>query len=127
MYDKITSGWFYWSYDRGSWGLQDQDGAEMKKVAVLVRPYPRKIAGEQPSFRWRPEQQIFSLAYHCAPVGGAAVTEVYLPPRSWPAGWELVNLGVEISHSFDSETNILSLEPQQAGEVNLIIQAKTIP
>jgi endoglycosylceramidase len=123
MYDKITSGWFYWSYDRGSWGLQDQEGQELKKADVLVRPYPRKIAGTQPHFSWQPGQRTFSLSFISAVANHPPpATEVYLPPRVWPAGWRLINNGVEISHSYDSATSILSIQAKQPGEVKIQIQ-----
>jgi len=123
MYDKTTSGWFYWSYDRGSWGLQNQDGEENQKTNVLVYPYPQKIAGAQPRFSWQMEERIFSLSFSVADVD-ALPTEIYLPPRSWSEGWELTNHGVEISQSFDSDTNILYIQPQQSGEVSITIQEK---
>jgi hypothetical protein len=128
MYDKLTSGWFYWSYDRTDWGLHNEDWEDLKKTDVLVRPYPQKIAGSQLMFSWHPGEQIFSLSYNYSPVGDShenpdqySVTEVYLPPRSWPGGWKLNNHGVEISHSFDPETNILSIQPQFSGEVRISI------
>jgi endoglycosylceramidase len=125
MYNKTSIGWFYWSYDRGSWGLQNQDGAENRKADVLVYPYPQKIAGTQLSFGWEPEKRVFSLSFNAsAGSGQSPTTEIYLPPRSWPEGWKLVNQGVEISQSFDPETNILSIQPRQAGEVSIVIQGK---
>jgi endoglycosylceramidase len=128
MYDKITSGWFYWSYDRGSWGLQNKNGEELRKADVLVRPYPRKIAGIQPNFHWQPEQRTFSLSYNIRTTNGqSCVTEVYLPPRAWHEGWELQNHGVNISQSFDLSRNILLIEPQQPGEVSISIQSKKDP
>jgi len=125
MYDQITSGWFYWSYDRGSWGLQTQEGEEKQKTNVLVRPYPQRIAGIQSEFSWHPVRRIFSLSYNTmTSIDQSQVTEVYLPPRSWPEGWKLVNYGVDISHAFDSARNILSIEPKQTGEVKIGIQPK---
>jgi endoglycosylceramidase len=125
MYDKTTSGWFYWSYDRGSWGLQNQDGEENQKAGILLYPYPQKIAGTRPRFSWQWEERIFSLSFNAVTVNEQSqVTEIYLPPRSYPEGWKLINQGIEISQSFDSESNILSIQPQQPGEVRITIQAK---
>jgi endoglycosylceramidase len=123
MYDKATSGWFYWSYDRTDWGLHTEDWEDLKKTDILVRPYPTKIAGTQLRFRWQPDERVFSLSFSVAiETGQSAATEIYLPPRSWPEGWQLINHGVDISQSFDSETNILSVEPQQTGKVICTIQ-----
>jgi len=126
MYDKITSGWFYWSYDRTDWGLHNDDWEDLKKTDILVRPYPQKIAGTQPRFRWQPEERIFSLFFTATfEIGQSAATEIYLPSRSWPEGWRLINHGVEISQSFDPAANILSIKPKQFGEVDILIERKS--
>ena len=123
MFDRITSGWFYWAYDRGSWGLEDENGRELSKAGVLVRPYPRKIAGMNPSFSWQPEKHIFSLAFTSPEAKDQLLpTEVYLPVRAWPGGWELKNHGIEISYSFDPSGNILSINPQGTGKISISIQ-----
>ena len=123
MYDTITSGWFYWSYDRGSWGLQNSDGEENKKADVLVYPYPQKIAGGHPTYSWQQDERVFSLSFSVA-AHTPLPTKIYLPPRSWPEGWELTNQGVEISQSFDAETNILSIQPWETGRVSFTIHGK---
>jgi hypothetical protein len=118
MFDNITSGWFYWSYDRGSWGLENEEGEELKKTGVLGRPYPMRIAGTQPVYSWQPEQRIFSMSFSSAPSRDhAKPTEIYLPPRAWPEGWELINHGVEISYAYDKSRYILSVEAKRPGEV----------
>lgn len=131
MYDKITSGWFYWSYDRGSWGVLDSDGQELRKAAVLERPYPQKIAGTKPSFRWEPGQRTFSLSFDCSRqlepptrLDESPATQVYLPARAWPEGWNLVNLGVEIAQSYDPTRRILSIHAKEAGEVRVRIESR---
>jgi hypothetical protein len=125
MYDKVTSGWFYWSYDRGSWGLQNEAGAEHRKADVLVRPYPQKIAGAQPRYSWQPQQRAFSLSFNTAEAFDSSLTtEVYLPPRAWPDGWRLINHGVDISHTYDPEGQLLSIHPQQPGEISITIESE---
>ena len=122
MFDKITSGWFYWSFDRGSWGLENEDGEELKKTGVLVRPYPMRIAGTNPFYYWQPDHRIFSLSFSTPPSRDFdQPTEIYLPPRAWPEGWELINHGVEIFNSFDKSRNILSVQAKHTGEVNFHI------
>jgi endoglycosylceramidase len=125
MYDKTTSGWFYWSYDPGSWGLQNQDGEENQKADLLIYPYPQKITGTQPSFSWQTEERIFSLSFSTLDTSeNSLATEIYLPPRSWPNGWEMTSHGVEISQSFDTDTNILFIQPKQPGVISITIQDK---
>ena len=123
MYNTTTSGWFYWSFDRGSWGMENSDGEENRKADVLIYPYPQKIAGTHPTFSWQQDEKVFSLSFSVVETT-ALPTEIYIPPRSWPNGWELTNHGVEISQSFDEETNVLSIQPQAAGEVSFTIQGK---
>jgi hypothetical protein len=125
MYDKTTSGWFYWSYDYGSWGLQNQNGKENQKANILVYPYLQKIAGMQPRFSWQPDKRVFSLTFNTAIENGRnQITEIYIPPRSWSEDWTLTNQGVDITQSFDLESNILSIKAQQPGEVKITIQAE---
>jgi endoglycosylceramidase len=123
MFDEITSGWFYWSYDRTDWGLHDEDWQDLMKTNLLVRPYPRRIAGEQPAFHWNPKRKIFSMSFlSAASIGRSQTTELYLPPRSWPNGWELINTGVEILQSFDHKRNLLSIYAKLPGKVVFRIQ-----
>jgi hypothetical protein len=89
----------------------------------LIYPYPQKIAGTQPSFSWKQDERVFSLTFNVTETD-TLPTEIYLPSRSWMYGWELTNHGVEISQSFDVETNILSIKPQQPGKVSITIQGK---
>ena len=123
MYDAITSGWFYWSYDRGSWGLDNEQGQENKKTDILVYPYPRKIAGTQPQFKWDHRQRVFSLSYRADNLSHLP-TEIYIPPRTWGNAWELTNHGVEITQSFDPQTHILSIYPQTIGDVHITIHGQ---
>lgn len=126
MFDQITSGWFYWSYDRGSWGLENQEREELQKVDVLVRPYPQKIGGTEPRFCWYPEDRIFSLSYNSVTSDDSSnATEIYLPSRAWPGGWKLINKGVNISQAFDSARQVLTISPIHPGKVMLSIQSKT--
>jgi hypothetical protein len=125
MYDQITSGWFYWSYDRTDWGLHNDEWEDLEKTDLLVRPYPQKIAGTNPRFNWQSDERVFSLTFRTANTDGKPrLTEIYLPPRSWPKGWELVNHGSEIKQTFDSVRNILLIEPTRPGEVKIRIQSE---
>lgn len=120
MFDQITSGWFYWSFDRGSWGLQDEAGNELKKANILVRPYPQKIAGTQPVYEWQPDDRVFSLSYNAT--SSKLLTEIHLPPRCWPEGWDLINNEVEISHTYDQTKNKLTIQAKQFGKVSIRIR-----
>jgi endoglycosylceramidase len=121
-FDRVGSGWFYWSYDRGGWGILSEEGQEMQKAAVLERPYPQKVAGTQPEYHWDLKERIFTLTYQAS--GTELPTEVYLPARHWPEGWEVVNQGMEIESSFNEETRILSVMAKEARLVKLTVQPK---
>lgn len=88
MADRIGSGWAYWSYDRGSWGLTDNEGREQPKVNALVRPYPRCVAGQPLRYGYDTAARTFSLTFREA--GILAPTEIYIPARRfYPEGWQL--------------------------------------
>jgi len=122
MFDKIASGWTYWSYDRGSWGVLSNEGEEMKKADVLERPYPQKVAGTQPDYRWNLNEKVFTLSYQAT--GSELPTEVYLPIRHWTEGWELVNQGVEIESTYNEETRLLTLWAKETGKVIVMVKKK---
>jgi endoglycosylceramidase len=124
VFDNIASGWTYWSYDRGGWGILSQEGEEMQKAEVLERPYPQKVAGTQPEYHWNPVDKVFTLSYETTT--SKLPTEIYLPNRHWPEGWQLVNQGVEIESSFNEETRVLSVTAKEAGLVKIeIVPAKS--
>nr|WP_240807841.1 hypothetical protein [Polyangium spumosum] len=56
-------------------------------TTALVRPYPRAVAGEAPSFRHDAAARRFVLAYD-APVEDG-VTEIVVPERSYPEGYRV--------------------------------------
>ena len=89
MADRITSGWTYWDYSNGSWGQVYPDGSERPKINVLVRPYPRAIAGEPIGWEYDPETRLFSLSFDEKP-GVEGPTEIYVPAgRFYADGWKL--------------------------------------
>lgn len=88
MLDHMGGSWAYWSNDPGGWGLLDADRNETPKVNHLVRAYPRAIAGEPESFSFDPESKLFSLNFSQKD-GVDGVTEIFLPNRHYPNGWQL--------------------------------------
>ena len=124
-FDQLGSGWFYWSYDPGSWGITDSLGNDMAKADVLTRPYPMKIAGEAPRFSWNPVKKEFSLSYTFVPLGGNAdKTEISLPNLCFPMGWVMENRGIEVSQIWEKDKHILTIIPQDCGKVDIILKSK---
>lgn len=119
MADRITSGWTYWAYEPGTWGLTDQDGNESLKVNVLVRAYPQRIAGEPESWSWDRDAKVFSLVF-TQKAGVSGPTEIYVPAgRFFPNGWKLSVSDPAGSWAcrWDAKKGILELftDPNQIG------------
>ncbi len=78
LMDEYHLSWTYWSYDRGgreSFGIVDKDGRGNKMLSHLVRVYPQRIAGRNPSLRHG--DKCFELAYD--PIDTTAPTVIFLP------------------------------------------------
>jgi endoglycosylceramidase len=86
--EKIGTGWVYWDYGiGGSWNPVDKEGNEKPMLDVLVRPYPRKTAGILLEYGYKPKSGEFWLSYQPKDsIEGP--TEIYIPERSYPGGWE---------------------------------------
>jgi endoglycosylceramidase len=61
------------------------DGTENPTVKAIVRPYPRAVAGDDPAFVYDAATKAASLSYK--PTSG--VTEVSVPARAYPAGYDV--------------------------------------
>jgi len=111
MADRMMVGWAYWSYDPGSWGFWDPATLrESPSIAQLVRPYPRRVAGDPTSFSWDEAAGVFELSWRGARDVTAA-TEIYLPSRVFPDGSD-VDLGEDAARAtlhLDSEREVLSV------------------
>ena len=96
--DKHLSGWEYWHYKEwsdpttesqtsGGQGLftKDSDLSSLKqaKADILIRPYPRVVAGIPNKVLFTPSTRRLELDYSA--VRGA--TELYLPKRHYPHGY----------------------------------------
>ncbi len=114
--DANMVGWHYWAWwnedpccERPTEGIIDHpsnpptdEHLKQDKLDVLVRPYPRAVAGTPTAWSWDADTREFRLSYSTAPASSAltagAVTEIWLPQRHFPAGFELRTLdGAEIA------------------------------
>jgi endoglycosylceramidase len=103
--DRNMASWQYWAYfgrdpccARPEEGLvhdltKPPEGGNVKwdKLDVLARPYPRAVAGTPHRWQWDAAARIFELEY----TGDGGETEVVIPPRHFPAGYELQVEGAE--------------------------------
>jgi endoglycosylceramidase len=81
-----------WEYSTSvdSWNGEDlslcqADGTENPQAAAIVRPFPRAVAGEDPVFSYDAASKTATLTY--TPATG--VTEVSVPARAYPKGYDV--------------------------------------
>jgi endoglycosylceramidase len=120
--DANMTGWQYWAWwnldpccNRDYEGMIDHpsnpptpEHLDEPKLDALVRPYPRAVAGTPTGWSWDRASRRFALAYSTSPVDVAlapgAVTEVWVPARHFPAGYDVVDLrGAQVTSAPDAE------------------------
>jgi endoglycosylceramidase len=75
--------------------LANADGTETPMAAAIVRPYPRAVAGDQVTFKLDATTRGFTLSY----TPKAGVTEVSVPARSYPNGYDVSVTGACVDTS----------------------------
>jgi endoglycosylceramidase len=104
--DRHRCSWLYWAYwnrdvlrERPAEGIvhdlrrpPEAGNVKQEKLDVLVRPYPRAVAGTPIRIAFEHAARELELVYaSCAPGGGAIGpgerTEVVIPPRRYPEGY----------------------------------------
>ena len=100
--ERHMMSWQYWSYwnrdpccERPHEGIVHDlsrpprgDNVKQEKLDVLVRPYPRAVAGTPTSFGFDPDSGTFELVYETDPSIDAP-TEILVPvSRHYPDGYE---------------------------------------
>ncbi len=82
-------------------GIVAADGTEYPVASAVVRPFPRAVAGDSVTTRFDTQTRTFSLDY--APVDDAGLTEVSLPARAYPAGFDVDLQGACVDTSHQGE------------------------
>ena len=87
----VAGSTMYWAYDKDSgYGPLYPDGTEKKKLlAALIRPYPERVAGDPVSYHYDHATRIFTLTYTARPQI-TAPTEIIVPARAYPDGYQVV-------------------------------------
>jgi endoglycosylceramidase len=115
MADRMEIGWAYWSYGAGAPdgnALFAADGSDNPVVGLVVRPYPRAIAGEPVRWSYDPASRVLDLAFdeRSAVIGP---TEIFVPEALvYPDGWTLAvdsDPPKAWTSSFDPATGIVSV------------------
>jgi endoglycosylceramidase len=86
----VAASTVYWHYGKGrGYELLDPDGEERKALLdVLVRPYPRRVAGDPISYHFDHQSRRFTLTY--TPLAAVtAATEIAVPARVYSAGYRV--------------------------------------
>jgi len=114
MADRMTSGWTVWDYEPvdGGYSFIDADRDEKPaKTDLLVRAYPRAVAGRPIGIRWVREEAFFVLTFREVD-GVAGPTEIFVPERHYPGGFEVRSTDPDgrWSWSFDAGSRVLSVE-----------------
>ena len=93
--DEFLVGSAVWAYNPTDLEWNDENtslvfpgGAEKPHVSVFVRPYPARVAGTPLAFRYDPETGDLELTFRADP-GVSGPTEIVLPARCYPAGFEV--------------------------------------
>jgi endoglycosylceramidase len=84
MADRLMAGWAYWDYSFGGWIPVDGDGNERPMMDLLVRPYPRAVAGTPTAYGWHADTGLFFCELDTRE-GVTAPTEIHLPARHFGA------------------------------------------
>ncbi|MCP4805146.1 MAG: glycoside hydrolase family 5 protein [Proteobacteria bacterium] len=117
MADRSMAGWSYWDYGFGGWLPVDGDGNELETMDVLVRVYPQRVAGTPVSFGFDRDSRVFELEFTDRE-GVSGATEIYVPPRHYPDGFD-----VELSDGdwvFDTDSNLLSVTVEPVDGVHRV-------
>jgi endoglycosylceramidase len=119
--EKIGSGWAYWDYGKGgSWNPIDKEGNDKPIMDVLVRPYPQKTAGIPVDYGYKPKSGKCWLNYLPDPEI-TAPTEIYIPERAYPNGWEFGEYQPETgTWEWDEEKRLLLIQPAKTNELKKI-------
>jgi endoglycosylceramidase len=114
--DSLGAGWAWWSFGSGgatSWSIFDRTTGDDNPVAeLLVRPYPRAIAGAPVSWSVDRATRRFELVFR-AKDGVTGATEIYVPAaRHYATGFDVAmpsDPDGAWSQTFDADREILSI------------------
>jgi endoglycosylceramidase len=137
--DAHRVGWQYWAWwntdpsgERPNEGLIDDPKnppttahLDEAKLDVLVRPFPRAVAGTPSSWSWDEGTRRFAMRYSTRPVDGdlrkKATTDIWIPARHFPGGYQVVELaGARVMSAPDAELLELAANPG-AAEVSIAV------
>lgn len=132
--DTNLTGWQYWAYKNwndpttqsqqsGAQGLfrddADRSTAKQAKLDVLERTYPQATAGIPKKLSFNPDTGAFDYRYISRPA--AAPTEIYVPERHYPDGYDVEVSGATITSQPDADTLTLQNQTCRGGTVEVTV------
>lgn len=129
MLDKTSSGWAYWAYMKNDkWSPFDENDASHAARDILVRAYPKCVAGQPLSYGFDLDENKFWLSF-IADAKIKAPTEIYIPESKYPNGWEItINQDEKLWETkWDEDKRILRLivKGNENKELEITIKPKT--
>ena len=121
IFDQNGWSWTYWSNDLGGWSPLNQDRSETAILPFLLRTYPKATAGRLRSFHFDTGSKEFNMRF--TSMSSARPTEIFIPERYYPNGWEIVLDGTDSwNQTFDEITQTLEIDVDDDGaEIELTI------
>jgi endoglycosylceramidase len=65
------------------------DGTEYPVAQAIIRPFARAVAGRSITQAWDPVAGTFTLSYVPSTSASTDITEIQLPPRAYPQGYDV--------------------------------------
>ena len=123
MLDEMKSGWAAWSNDiyemvgSVNYNLFYPDKTERPTFDPLIRAFPRATTGNLLNFKYNPKTQVFTMKY-VNNIQKGPYTEILLPHRRYPNGWNLTVAGVkDYSYEWDDTMQLLKLKVKEHAKV----------
>jgi endoglycosylceramidase len=123
--DELSSGWTVWDYQPVSGGYSFIDSSKNEKpekLDLLVRAYPRAVAGKLVWYQWAGSENVLLLYYQEVP-GVDGPTEIAVPAsRHYPGGFEVrsTDAAGTWSWTWDADREIVSIEADRTARDHLI-------
>ncbi|MGH0035089.1 MAG: cellulase family glycosylhydrolase [Myxococcota bacterium] len=125
MADRMTSGWTVWDYQPATGSYSFIDSARNEKAGkldLLVRAYPRAVAGRLVWYQWAGSEKVLLLFYREVP-GVDGPTEIAVPAtRHFPGGFEVrsSDRAGSWSWTWDADREIVSVHADRSARDHLI-------
>ena len=121
--DRMLAGWTYWSFDPGGWAITQSDYTERPSADILVRPYPRAVAGVPTLIAFDTDSKEFQLEFQDNDQSRGA-TELHLPRRHYPDGFTIEIDGESApatTFQWDQERDLVRLTVAKSGGSHRVV------